>query len=190
MKYGYARVSSVGQKLDVQLEILHKAGCRQIYQEKISGKSRARPQLKKLLAVIAAGDEIVVTKLDRLVRSGLDFHNIRQELIQKGVAFTCTEQPMLNFDPNKRPGPMEKLTADIIAAVAEMEGALIVQRTQEGREYARRNGVQFGRKQKLNPAQRRQVFKWAEEGKTQKEIAHLLGVHRHTVRAVLKTENN
>ena len=190
MKYGYARVSTIGQKLDVQLAALKKVGCIKIFQEKISGRSRARPEFKKLMNTLKAGDTLIVTKMDRLARSGLDFHNILQELTQLEVAFECTEQPMLNVNSNVKMGAIEKAVISIIATIAEMEAGIIVERTKEGREYAKKAGVKFGRKPKLNKAQIKLLMTWYQEGKTQKEMSYLLGIHRNTVRNAIKRIEN
>ena len=81
---GYARVSSIGQKLDVQLEKL--TSCEKVYQEKESASSTKRPQLVACLDYVREGDILVITKLDRLARSTLDLCNIAKRLADKGVA--------------------------------------------------------------------------------------------------------
>ena len=95
MKYGYARVSSSSQKdaLTIQVEALTKAGCETIRQEAVSGTStQGRDELKTLLDFLREGDELVVTRVDRLARSIRDLQNIVYELDQKGVVLSATEQ--------------------------------------------------------------------------------------------------
>ena len=95
MKYGYARVSSSGQDLTIQVEALTAAGCENIRQEKVSGTSvQGRDELKTLLDFVREGDELVVTRVDRLARSIRDLQNIVYELDQKGVVLSATEQPI------------------------------------------------------------------------------------------------
>ena len=93
MLVGYARVSSVGQSLDVQLEALQAAGCEKIFSEKRSGTSAVdRAELDAALSFVREGDTLVVTRLDRLARSAGDLHNIVRQLTSKGVAFQCMQQ--------------------------------------------------------------------------------------------------
>ena len=95
MKYGYARVSSSGQDLTIQIEALSKAGCETIRQEKVSGTSvQGRDELNTLLEFLRKGDELVVTRIDRLARSIRDLQNIVFDLDKKGVVLSATEQPI------------------------------------------------------------------------------------------------
>ena len=95
MKYGYARVSSVGQDLTIQVQSLEDAGCDVIREEKVSGTSlKGRNELNTLIEFMRDGDELVVTRIDRLARSIRDLQNIVHELKQKGVTLSATEQPI------------------------------------------------------------------------------------------------
>ena len=95
MKYGYARVSSSGQDLTIQVEALTNAGCETIRQEKVSGTStQGRDELNTLLEFLRDGDELVVTRVDRLARSIRDLQNIVYDLDKKGVVLSATEQPV------------------------------------------------------------------------------------------------
>src|SRR5437868_2197484 len=89
---GYARVSSIGQNLEVQLEKLHQQGCGRIYQEKESGTHGKRPQLLACLDYVREGDTLIITKLDRLARSTLDLCTIARRLGDKGVALKVLDQ--------------------------------------------------------------------------------------------------
>ena len=84
---GYARVSSTGQDLAVQLEKLEKAGCNKVFKEKRSGVDTGRPELKRCLEYLREGDTLLVSKIDRLARSTSDLYRIISELAEKGVAF-------------------------------------------------------------------------------------------------------
>src|SRR4051794_9985407 len=97
MKVGYARVSTTGQGLDVQLEALEKAGCEKIFREKKSGKSaNDRPELQRAIEFVREGDVLIVTKLDRLARSTPDLHGIAQSLLAKGAGLKVLDSPELD----------------------------------------------------------------------------------------------
>jgi len=148
MKIGYARVSSTGQSLEVQLDALREAGCRKVYSEKKSGKSRdKRGQLRIALDYIRDGDVLVVSKLDRLARSVLDLNQIAQELQSKGAGLIVLGQ---SIDTTSNTG---RLLFNILGSIAEFERDLINERTAEGRAKAMARGVRFGRPEKLTDEQ-------------------------------------
>src|SRR5690349_780109 len=93
MIVGYARVSSVGQSLDVQLAAFKEAGCEKVFAEKQSGTTtRKREELQEALEFVREGDSFLVTRLDRLARSAGDLHTIVSQLSRKGVSFRCLQQ--------------------------------------------------------------------------------------------------
>ena len=103
MKVGYARVSSVGQNLESQLNALKEYGCEKIFQEKVSGTStKGREQLKEMLNFVRESDEVVFTRTDRVARSVLDLQLIVKELTEKGVSLTATEQPISTKDATSK----------------------------------------------------------------------------------------
>ena len=110
---GYARVSTVGQSLDVQLEQLQNAGCGKIFQEKISGAKEIRPQLVALLDYVREGDTVTVCKLDRIARSTKHLLEIVEQLEKKGVAFKVLN---INLDTST---PTGKLMLTMLGAIAE-----------------------------------------------------------------------
>jgi DNA invertase Pin-like site-specific DNA recombinase len=150
MKLGYARVSTVGQSLEVQLDKLSAAGCEKVYQEKKSGKSRdGRDELKRLLDdVLREGDCLVCTKLDRLARSVLDLCQIAKQIEAKGASLCILDE---SIDTSTNGG---RLYFHMLAAIGEFERSLILARTEEGRQKALASGVKFGRKEKLNDFQK------------------------------------
>ena len=83
MNIGYARVSTEDQKLEIQLQKLKQAGCKRIFQEKVSGAKRQRPELAKMLEQLRDGDTVVVWKLDRLARSTRDLLEISDEPMKR-----------------------------------------------------------------------------------------------------------
>ena len=138
MKIGYARVSTTGQNLDMQLDSLMKAGCEKIYTEKESGV-KERPVLNELLSYIRQGDELVVYKLDRLGRSLKDLLNIVDDLQTRQINLVSLND---NFDAKT---PSGKLMMQLFAILAEYERNLIVERTKTGRMVAMKNGKKMGR---------------------------------------------
>ncbi|MBW2473349.1 MAG: recombinase family protein [Deltaproteobacteria bacterium] len=144
MKVGYARVSTSGQKLDLQLDRL--ADCDRIYREKVSAASaKNRPELKNALDFVREEDVFVVTKLDRLARSVVDLSNIVQRLEEKKVDLVVLDQ---GIDTTTIYG---KLQFNILAAIGEFERGMIRERSREGREKekAKERGVKFGARPKL-----------------------------------------
>ena len=138
MKIGYARVSTTGQNLDMQLDSLMKAGCEKIYTEKESGV-KERPVLNELLSYIRQGDELVVYKLDRLGRSLKDLLNIVDDLQTRQINLVSLND---NFDAST---PSGKLMMQLFAILAEYERNLIIERTQTGRKVAMKKGKKMGR---------------------------------------------
>ena len=98
MKVGYARVSSIGQNLQSQIDALEAYGCEKIFQEKVSGTStKGRNEFKEMLNFVRENDEVVVTRLDRCSRSVLDMQLIMKDLEEKNVTFSATEQSILSL---------------------------------------------------------------------------------------------
>ena len=96
MIYGYARVSSTGQNLAQQLAQLGTAGCTKIYQEKVSGGTAERPQLKRAVGALDAGDVLMVTSTDRLARNTRDLLNILHAVKEAGAGFRSIAEPMVD----------------------------------------------------------------------------------------------
>lgn len=143
MIYGYARVSTKNQNLELQLESLKKYGCDKIYSEKISGdfrKKSNREQLDLLLSVIKKGDTLVVWKLDRLARTLLQTVNILEHLLNEGINFISITD---SFDSTSAYG---RALMYMAAVFAQLEVELTRERTIEGLEAARLRGHIGGRK--------------------------------------------
>ena len=138
MKIGYARVSTTGQNLDMQLDSLKKAGCEKIYTEKESGV-KERPVLNELLSYIRLGDELVVYKLDRLGRSVRDLLRIVDDLQSRSINLVSLND---NFDAST---PSGKLMMQLFAILSEYERNLIIERTKAGRIVAMKQGKKMGR---------------------------------------------
>lgn len=96
MRYGYARVSTIAQDLANQLDQLKAAGCERIFHDKLSGLTKERPQLKKLLKVAALGDTIIIPAIDRLSRDTADLLTIARDLKTAGVGLKSLAEPVID----------------------------------------------------------------------------------------------
>ena len=143
--YGYARVSTSDQDLTIQQEALAAAGCEIVRSEKVSGTSvPGRDELQTLLEFVREGDELVVTRVDRLARSVLDLQQIVRSLAEKGVALKATEQPI---DTSTAAG---KCFLDMLLVFAEFETNLRRERQMEGVAKAKAAGKYKGRPASIN----------------------------------------
>jgi len=142
---GYARVSSIGQSLDVQLDKLKH--CDKIFQEKKSGTSDKRPRLEACIEYVREGDTLVVTRLDRLARSIMHLCQIAKELERKQVNLLVLDQ---NIDTSDATG---RLLFNMLGAISQFETEIRAERQREGIQKAREKGVAFGRKKKLTTSQ-------------------------------------
>lgn len=146
MNYGYARVSTNKQELDVQVQALKNAGAVKVYKEKISGVKQDKKELNKLLKEIKAGDVLIVAKADRIARSLSQLEKIVTDLTNRGVSVNILNMGM--FTVETMSNPMTKLLFNVLGAFAEFERDMILERTQEGIQNAKDKGVKFGRKSK------------------------------------------
>jgi DNA invertase Pin-like site-specific DNA recombinase len=140
-RVGYARVSSIGQSLVVQLVKLRH--CDKIFQEKTSGAVGKRPRLEACLEYVREGDTLVVTRLDRLARSTLHLCQIAAELDRKQVHLQVLDQHIDTGDATGR------LLFHMLGAIAQFETELRAERQMDGIRKARARGVHLGRKKKL-----------------------------------------
>jgi DNA invertase Pin-like site-specific DNA recombinase len=145
MTIGYARVSTADQNLELQFNALTEYGCTTIYQEKISGKSTDRPELKKLLESLRKGDQVVVWKLDRLGRSLRDLVDLVALFHEQEVNFVSLHDHINTTTATGR------FTFNIFASLAEFEREIIRERTKAGLSAARARGRKGGRPKGLSP---------------------------------------
>ncbi len=153
---GYARVSSVGQSLDVQLDKLKH--CDKIFQEKKSGVSGPRSRLKACLEYVREGDTLVVTRLDRLARSTFHLCQIADKLQRKKVHLQVLAQNINTGDATGR------LLFNMLGAIAQFETEIRAERQMDGIQKAKERGVSFGRKKKLTHEQRDELRKRRRQG--------------------------
>jgi len=188
MLIGYARVSTDDQDLSLQIEKLKEYGCQKIFAEKQSGNKSDRPELLKALDYLREGDTFVVCKIDRLARSIIDLNNIVQELINKGVNVRFLKEN-IEFQVNEKNNPLQALLFNILGSFAQFERDIIVERTKEGRERAKRQGKHLGRpgqdKKKIERALK--LYHEREtNGMSVNDISKLTGVPRSTIYYELK----
>src|SRR5215217_5487036 len=172
-RIGYARVSSTDQDLALQIERLKAAGCEMVRSEKVTGSTRqGRSELASIIMFLRPGDELVVTRIDRLARSIGDLQDIVREMRAKGAHLKATEQPI---DTSTAAG---KAFLDMLGVFAEFETNLRRERQMEGIAKAKAEGVYKGRKPSIDAAQVRAL---AAKGLGATEIALRLGIGRASV---------
>jgi DNA invertase Pin-like site-specific DNA recombinase len=163
-RIGYARVSSHGQNLEVQLDKLKTMGCEKTYEEKESATSSKRPQLKACLDYVREGDTLVVTKLDRLARSTLDLCHIAKTLETKKVDLEVIDQ---NIETNTSTG---RLLFNVLGAIAQFETEIRAERQSEGIRKAKSKGTRFGRTKTVTDQQIQEMNQQRKQGARIKEL--------------------
>ncbi len=171
MLIGYARVSTDDQHLDLQRDALQKAGCERVFEDTASGAKAERVGLATLMAVLRAGDTVVIWRLDRLGRSLKDLIALVEQLGLRSV--------QENIDTASIGG---RLVFHLFGALAEFERNLIRERTRSGLTAARARGRQGGRKKRLDPAKRAVALRlYHERQHTVEDICRMMGVGRSTL---------
>jgi DNA invertase Pin-like site-specific DNA recombinase len=158
MKMGYCHVSTDDQNSDLQLATLKRAGCKRIFTDKASGAHVKRPELAKCLKALTAGDVLVVWKLDRLGRSLRDLITLLDDLKARGVAFRSLTEAIDTATATGR------AMWQMVGILAELERALIQERTKADRAAAKARGVKMGRKPLLSAQQVAHARKLKEQG--------------------------
>ena len=180
MKYGYARVSSVGQDLTIQVQKLNEVGCDVIREEKVSGTSlKGRKEFETLMEFMREGDELVVTRIDRLARSIRDLQNIVYELKNKGVTLSAAEQPI---DTKTSAG---KAFLDMLGVFSEFETNLRKERQMEGVRKAQELGVYKGRGRTIDASK---IYELKQNGYGATKISKELGITQQSVYRLLKEQ--
>jgi len=177
--FGYGRVSTSQQSLDIQIKKLKDAGVKanRIFTDKTSGKNSDRNGLNTLSVKVEEGDVILVTKLDRLGRDTADMIQLIKEFDRLNVAVRFID------DGINTEGTMGKMVVTILSAVAQAERQRILERTNEGRIEAKTKGIKFGRKRTID---RKKVKSLFEGGIGATKIAKDMDIGRSTVYKFLK----
>jgi DNA invertase Pin-like site-specific DNA recombinase len=185
MLIGYARVSTDEQNLDLQRDALTKAGCEQIYTDRVSGTKAMRPGLTEALSHLRSGDTLVVWRLDRLGRSLTHLIATVTELQERGVGFKSLTE---NIDTTTSGG---RLVFNIFASLAEFEREIIRERTNAGLQAARARGRNGGRPKKLTNKQVQMLQHLAADKKhTVSEICQTLGIGRTAFYRYLEADDS
>ena len=176
---GYARVSSVGQRLDVQVDKLQH--CDKLFQEQTSGSTATRPRLVACLDYVREGDTLVVTRLDRLARSTWHLCQIAEVLARKRVHLSVLDQSIDTSDATGR------LLFHMLGAIAQFETELRAERQREGIQKAQARGIHFGRQKKLTLAQIADLRRQRSQGVLIKTLMHDYGLSKVSVYRYLRT---
>lgn len=185
MTFGYARVSTKSQDFEGQIDKLEQVGCNQVFAEKATGRHQARPELKRMLDKLRAGDVVIVTRLDRLARSTRDLLALVEQIHETGAQFKSLAEPWADTTT-----PAGKMVMTVFAGVAEFERSLIVERTTAGMKEALKQGRKPGPPPKLTPERRQTLLALLDQGKGPAEAARIMNVHRSTVYRIIKEEEN
>lgn len=173
MKIGYARVSSYGQSLEVQLDKL--VDCDKVFQEKQSARTDDRKELKNCLDFVRDGDTLQISRLDRLARNTRDLLNIVNLLDEKNVKLNVIDQ---NINTEDATG---KLLFTMLGAIAEFENDLRASRIRDGIESARERNVKFGRTNSLNNNDIVELKELRRVGNSIKSLSSQFSISRATV---------
>lgn len=177
---GYARVSSVGQSLEVQLDRL--GACDRVFEEKRSGITANRPQLHACLNYLREGDTLVITKLDRLARSTYHLTQLAQSLQEKKIDLQVLDQQIDTTTPTGR------LLFNVLASIAEFETEIRKERQLEGIVKAKAKGIQFGRKRKTSKSDRSEIREARKSGETVSNLMRRFGLSKATIYRILQAD--
>lgn len=189
--FAYARVSTVDQTVENQIEEIKAAGYvidpRRLISEQVSGSTAAslRKEFSKLKDKLEQGDTLVVTKLDRLGRNALDVQNTVSWFKDKGVRLVVLQ--LGNLDLSSSSGG---LIVSVLSSIAAFERDLLIERTQAGLERAKAQGKKLGRKRKVADEQRLEIIQGVEDGVSISELARRYKVSRQTILNVKNAANN
>ena len=182
---GYARTSTARQigGIESQVLALKEAGCTVVFQEQVSTrvKEKDRPQFQSALASLDSGDELVVSKLDRLGRTQVEVVSRLHDLQEQGI-HVRTLDGLVN---TKRLGKFAPVLIGLLSGLAEVERSLIQERTLESIEHRRATGGNLGGRPKTNPEKERLVLRLREEGCSYRSIRNQTGIGQATIRRII-----
>lgn len=180
-KIGYARVSSVGQSLEIQREKL--ISCDKLFEEKRSGTTDARPQLKECLNYVREGDQLIVTRIVRLARSTLHLCQIAETLKQKGVDLIVLDQ---NIDTSDATG---RLLFNMLGAIGQFETEIRAERQMDGIKKAKDKGIKFGKRPALSDKKIAELREKRKQGILIKDLMVHYSLSKATIYRYLGTND-
>lgn len=181
---GYARVSSYGQKLELQIKKLKGYGCTKVYQEKISGVDQNRPSLKKCLDYLREEDTLVITKLDRLARSNTHLNTIIEGLNKDDINLVVLDQ---QIDTRT---PLGKMMYQLLGVFAEFENNIRKERQTDGIKNAKQKGIIFGRRAKYSDDDIASMVEDRKAGLTIKAITEKYNISKASFYRLCNTKKN
>ena len=183
---GYARCSTTHQSTDAQVASLKEAGCVVVFEETISSKvkEKDRPQLQAALNALVEGDELVVSKLDRLGRTQVEVVNRLHQLQEQGI-HVRTLDGLVN---TKGLGKFAPVLIGLLSGLAEVERSLIQERTKESIAHRRATGGHVGGRPKTNQAKERLVLRLRDEGSSYRSIREQTGLALSTIRRIISEQ--
>jgi len=184
---GYSRCSTTHQDTDAQVTELRSAGCQEVFAEKVSSRAplEKRPQLRRCLESLQEGDELVVSKLDRLGRSQVEVINRLSDLQTKGI-YVRTLDGLIN---TRGLGKLAPLVIGLLTGLAEVERSLIQERTKESVEHRRKTGGNLGGRPKTSDKKERLVIRLREEGESYRSIRDQTGLSLATIQRIIRDVN-
>tara|TARA_B100000965_G_C19280042_1_gene621169 strand:- start:92 stop:673 length:582 start_codon:yes stop_codon:yes gene_type:complete len=180
---GYSRKSTLAQTNEPDVAALKEAGCEIVFEEKISSRKaeKDRPQLQAALTALRSGDELVITKLDRLGRSQVEVVNRLHELQAQGINVR-TLDGLVNTSAL---GKFAPILIGLLSGLAEVERSLIQERTRESVAFRRQTGGNLGGRPKTAPKKEKLVMRLREEGESLRGIREQTGLAVATIRKIL-----
>lgn len=180
---GYSRVFTGGQATDTQVAALREAGCEVVFEETVSSRKaeKDRPQLQAALIALRTGDELVITKLDRLGRSQVEVVSRLHELQVQGINVRSLDG-LVNTSAL---GQFAPILIGLLSGLAEVEKSLIQERIRESVEYRRQTGGNLGGRPKTAPKKEKLVLRLREEGESLRGIRAQTGLAVATIRKIL-----
>ena len=180
---GYSRKSTLLQTNEPDVAALKEAGCEMVFEEKVSSRKaeKDRPQLQAALTALRSGDELVITKLDRLGRSQVEVVNRLHELQAQGINVRTLDGLVNTADL----GRFAPILIGLLSGLAEVERSLIQERTRESVQYRRQTGGNLGGRPKTAPKKEKLVLRLREEGESLRGIREQTGLAVATIRKII-----
>jgi DNA invertase Pin-like site-specific DNA recombinase len=188
--YGYARVSTLEQNLERQLEALEEAGCTKIFSDKVTGATKERPQLIELFSILKENDTIIITDLTRFSRSTMDLFNLVDQIRAKGAFLKSIKDEWLNLSNDN---PYSQFLLTVMAGVSQLERDLTKMRQKEGIAIAKKKGIYKGRPKTFtenNPRLKHAMDLYLDGGYTVKMVCEATNISEATFYRAWRKKKN